>query len=383
MDSGLPLRVIAFVGALTVGIVVLFFTVLNLPLILAWVSIGSAIGPPPGSGKSTAMYGVIDKDNRLLAPIKYPQIADYSEDMAVFGLNQSQGYLNVDGKEAIRANYKFAHSFSDGLALATTYNNREAYLDHRGTVAIGPFDASCTPFRDGVAFLVNGKSDQHNPSNARAIDKNGNDVRSPFLEKMIASYAVNAQNFDELWENKGLQMTSHGICEFDKLIVRARWAQARRFREGLAAVQVDGKWGFVDQEGKFVVAPQFEDVASFGNGFAGVRLNGKWGFVDKAGKVVVKPQFADVGGYNEGFAPVASAMVNGDLGWGFVDDKGVVVIEPRLKDVRTFNEGLAAFKSTDFGKWGFIDKKGAIVIPAQYDSVQDFHCHRAVVSMLN
>ena len=51
------------------------------------------------------------------------------------------------------------------------------------------------------------------------------------------------------------------------------------FSEGLAGVELKGKWGFIDKSGKEVVPLKYEDVTGFKEGLAAVKLNGKWGFI--------------------------------------------------------------------------------------------------------
>ena len=43
----------------------------------------------------------------------------------------------------------------------------------------------------------------------------------------------------------------------------------------------------------FAVYSKYDDAFSFSEGLAEVKLNGKWGFIDKKGNFVVKPQYAD------------------------------------------------------------------------------------------
>lgn len=69
---------------------------------------------------------------------------------------------------------------------------------------------------------------------------------------------------------------------------------AKLFNGGdYAAVQVDGKWGFIDKKGGITIEAQYEDARSFRNGFAAVKQGGKWGFIDERGKVVIEFQFED------------------------------------------------------------------------------------------
>ncbi|EIQ8871589.1 WG repeat-containing protein, partial [Campylobacter coli] len=50
-----------------------------------------------------------------------------------------------------------------------------------------------------------------------------------------------------------------------------------------------------DKNGKIVIEPKFDGVGNFSEGLARVELNGKYGFIDKSGKIVIEPKFDDIG----------------------------------------------------------------------------------------
>ena len=50
--------------------------------------------------------------------------------------------------------------------------------------------------------------------------------------------------------------------------------------EGLARVEVDDKWGFINKEGNEVIPCLFDDAGDFSEGFARVKLGDKWGFIE-------------------------------------------------------------------------------------------------------
>jgi len=91
----------------------------------------------------------------------------------------------------------------------------------------------------------------------------------------------------------------------------------------LAAVLVgggeDGKWGFIDKQGKTVINPQFYEIwlGSFKQGLAAVQIGdyktGKRGFVDTRGKFVINPQFDEGHAFSEGLAVIRV----GDQ-WGYI-----------------------------------------------------------------
>jgi len=54
--------------------------------------------------------------------------------------------------------------------------------------------------------------------------------------------------------------------------------------EGLARVELNGKYGYIDKEGKVVIPIKYDFVGDFKGWLAPVQLNGKYGCIDKKGK---------------------------------------------------------------------------------------------------
>ncbi len=46
----------------------------------------------------------------------------------------------------------------------------------------------------------------------------------------------------------------------------------------------NGRWGYVDEQQRWIIHPRFEDAQEFKGGRAAVRQNGKWGFINKRGE---------------------------------------------------------------------------------------------------
>ena len=93
----------------------------------------------------------------------------------------------------------------------------------------------------------------------------------------------------------------------------------------LTADHKDGKWGFIDTKGNFVIEPKFDDASDFSDGCAQVELDGKWGFIDTKGNFVIEPKFdyAVPFKYN-----LNSTKVNYNGKWGAIDRSGDWVVEP-------------------------------------------------------
>lgn len=70
-----------------------------------------------------------------------------------------------------------------------------------------------------------------------------------------------------------------------KVIVNPQFEEMRGYREGLMAVRLDGRWGFIDPTGKVVIPPQFSEASHFHDGLAQVGLVD---YIDKTGRYVYK-----------------------------------------------------------------------------------------------
>lgn len=66
---------------------------------------------------------------------------------------------------------------------------------------------------------------------------------------------------------------------------------AEPFSQGLAAVRVDGLYGYIDPTGRMVIAPHFEAAGSFLGGYAEVRLHDASGIIDRSGRLVIPARF--------------------------------------------------------------------------------------------
>lgn len=75
------------------------------------------------------------------------------------------------------------------------------------------------------------------------------------------------------------------------------------------------KWGFADCEGKIKIEPKFAEARSFSNGYAAVKDNDVWNFADTAGNTVIITNATDVGYFN----PNGYCMLQFDNGyWTYI-----------------------------------------------------------------
>jgi hypothetical protein len=238
------------------------------------------------------------------------------------------GYIDKEGKYVVNPQFDNAMLFAEGLACVKV-DKKYGYISEDGKYVINPTYKDATHFSEGLACVV--------------------------IENSYPSYI----------NKKGEIQFTLNTAE-----------KCRVFREGLAAVLIKDKWGFIDSDGKIVIQPQFEDVSDFYEGLSVItkKIKGEElrGYINKKGEIIINPQFKSAYIFKEGFGSIAM-----NDKWGFIDNTGKIIINPQFEDTYFFSEGMCVIKQGE--NYGFIDKQGKIVINPQFKSAANFSENLAVV----
>ena len=87
---------------------------------------------------------------------------------------------------------------------------------------------------------------------------------------------------------------------FILLFVQALIAQEFAANIHLKKDSLSNKFGYYDNNNKYVIEPIFEEAKEFNNKLARVKIDGKWACINKNGEFVIKPKFENISvPYNE------------------------------------------------------------------------------------
>lgn len=132
----------------------------------------------------------------------------------------------------------------------------------------------------------------------------------------------------------------------------------------LSPKRVGEKVGFEDGVGQFKIPAIFDEALPFSEGFAAVQVDNQWGFIDTTGQMVIRPRFAAAFYFREGVG-----TVDNEQGTVLIDKSGNV-ISSGYNTIDFIADGRAPVLRVD--KWGFLDLQGKVVIPIEYDSMRPF-----------
>jgi hypothetical protein len=306
------------------------------------------------------IYRYINPGGKIIINPQFKESSVFRDKLAlvqIFGTKPSWGFITEDGNFAIKATYKEATVFSEGIAwVISEFGAPQAISSKGDTLFKLPQAKSVRIFKNGLAaFSIS--MDSLNQKWG-FVDKNGTVKISP-------QYST-VRNFSD---GKCAVANAAGewgyIDATGKQIINYQYTNAGDFESGKAIVSSGRSWGVIDETGKYAINPTFQEMRNDNADQYLVKQNNKWGWCNQNGKMVIEPQFSDVEPFGDNdLAPVKQ----GDK-WGYINKSGKMIIDPQFDSALPFNGNIAW--AMIGGKGGFIDNKGKYVIQPLYDGISD------------
>ena len=146
------------------------------------------------------------------------------------------------------------------------------------------------------------------------------------------------------------------------------------FSEGWAIVKLDDKWNLIDASGKYIVSIWCDWVDRFIDGWAPIKLNDQWNFANSKGEYLSNVWFEDADSFSLGWARVA---LNGK--WNFISPNGEYLSNVWFEDADRFSSGWASVKLN--GKWNFINPNGKYLSNVWFEKAYNFSSGWAGVAL--
>jgi hypothetical protein len=224
-------------------------------------------------------FGYINKSGKVIVKPVFREAKEFSDGLAAVKNDQNKwGFINKDGKYSIEPKFDYVYSFNDGYApvLIDAANNEYSYIDKKGTIVISPDFTSPSVPSEGLIIGSTASS----PDTLVCIDYKGAVV-----------FSIKGDN-------------------------------AGYFKDGLAPVAINNKWGYINKEGRIVINNAFDNVSNFSDGLAAVQVGEKWGFIDKNGKVVINPAYDAVTDFKDGVARVSYIQNSIETKYAYINKDG-------------------------------------------------------------
>lgn len=267
------------------------------------------------------LWGFVDAEGAGISKMEFAEARGIRGGMAAVRQGNLWGFVSmVEGKSkmGIAPHLSEVQDFSEGLAAVRDSGERPGdeeekertedrspenialweYVLPTGKTKIQPRFSAAGAFLDGRAAVRPHESFDY----WILIDTRGNHKTTGSHRKLVL---LGSRRMASLREE------GWALMDFREQILpdpSARWLTLGPFQDERAPAKgADGKWGYVDLEGRWAIPATFERALPFRNGLAAVKSPGKaWGFIRPDGSWGIEPKFSRARSFSDGLAAVST-----------------------------------------------------------------------------
>ena len=317
-------------------------------------------------------------------------------------VNGQWGYADRAGNIVIAPRYEWVDYFYGPIYYSKNRGNSlyawaARYRSHgqMGVLAFRELRSRSQTHMKGEVLEIgraSGVSPDRYHNNFVVLGRWVNDQRRYHVTRELEFGSVNITYQAALRMNDGLAAVQDGeLCGYinkrGKVEVPLMFAEARSFHDNLAAVRQPatrgGGWGFIGSTGKFVFIDQankIEELRSYHEGLAAVKVRGKWGFMDKRQHFRIETIYDEVRDFADGRA----AVRRGDE-WGYINTTGKEIawgfdgawnfdITSRSglegNESKALSTALGLVKQGD--AYGYVNRTGKLALQPRYQNALPF-----------
>ena len=280
------------------------------------------------------------------------------------------GFMDLTGKERIRAQFAGAGCFVDGRALVEDSTGKCGFIDSTGKLVVPFLYDSAAKFSDGRAEVKLKDKWGYIDVNGRIVIPIKYDGTKAF-EGGIAEVGM-LKLSGRLVEQIVPDATNRSWVTIDRQgrkLGDPQFGSDPSYRGvRLLPIQKGSLFGYVNFEGKMVIKPQFEIAERFSEGWAAVSIGGKTGYIDASGAFKIPPKYALGRPFVRGFARVCELTEGATENWGLINQQGEIVLPCRYQSLGEVSKGqcLAGFRESG-GAIGIVNLQGEILVPPKFD----------------
>ncbi len=349
--------------------------------------------PLPTRKREGCLYGLADAQGNWRVPPRYTHVAPLVSGGSIASLIGQAVLLDAQGKTLTTPPDPRPRISNDDPR-----NGKFGFIEPGGHMRIGPGLWEADEFREGLAGIGGG-----------FVDRDGYWAIPPIFSQTRA--------FSEGWA--AVLIGGEGWNYIDRncrMLSAARYESAEDFQGGVARVfdkhsrpayidrqgrpvampvypanagdspqplALNGRWGYADARGNWLIEPRFEDAEPFSDGLAAVKSGRRWGFIDRSGKLVIAALYTDTRPMQQGWAAVeiAPTQDNTVTEWRMLNGNGRLSDNAFEVAPGEFVNGLAPARAN--GRWGYIHKDGRWQIEPRFEMAKPFRDGLALVSLPN
>ncbi|UQZ80859.1 KWG Leptospira [Paenibacillus konkukensis] len=284
------------------------------------------------------------------------------------------GYIDGLGATAIPVQYDYASDFQENGLGRVQMRGHSGVINAAGQYVVQPIYDSIGEFSEGRSVVIDSQG-------FKLMDESGR-----IVTKKAYSYIASMQNGRAMFTHvpqAGVEASTYGYLDAQgNEVIPAQFQDAGDFYRNKAVVKIrDNEYALIGLNGNRIATYPYAFVGGLGDGLLPFQqtVNGKYGYIDEQGRVVLQPAYTGALPFQEGRA-VVNTGENYTARYGVIDKQGRFVVQPGYNDIRQPGEGrLALGKAIDPNRtfigsiYAMADLNGRMLTDFRYYDVEDYH----------
>lgn len=271
-------------------------------------------------------YGLMDKEGRIVIEPKYDLLEILENPMyARVTLDRQSGVIDVNGKVIVPLEYDYVGRMSEDVIIVTR-DGLYGCFDKTGKMVVPIEREEIREYAGGMA-----RANSSHGEGFGFIDKEGKWIIRPFsdeVENFVDSCALVT-----VWGKVGMVRLNQG-GGVGGWVARVAYDAGGSMSEGLAYMGSQGKFGYINKSGDFVIPQRYSHATDFRKGMACVAMDGRWGVIDKKGNVIVPFEFNKTE-----IASDRYILVENEGKYGIFRPDGTVLFPTECDSVELYEDG--------------------------------------------
>jgi len=157
----------------------------------------------------------------------------------------------------------------------------------------------------------------------------------------------------------------------NKVIFKLEKGSPNGFFNGISRVEIEGKYGYINLNGKWLCESKYEDVTHFHCNVGFVKKDGLWAMISDTAKILSRFELEQFK-----FLDEKRLFIKKADGWFEMNIKGDIIKRLKYDKIEWFDEGSwNTLKVKKNGKWSLVDINWKPVCSTKFLSLGD--CHEA------
>jgi len=333
-------------------------------------------------------YGYINKKGEVIIDFLYSGGQDFEQGRAIIKRYERLGMIDRTGTTVFEPEFEELDNLSDGLILGMR-EKVYAYYDANGNKVTSERFNEAFPFVNGRAKVEeNGLQAYINKKGEYIVMPAFEEIEF-FSESLLVfgnkyTFGLMTPQCQIVVPNKyeKIGQLSEGfaivvldgrlgyINEYGQEVISPQfdlipnYLSRSQFKNGSAVVAKNKNYGIINTLGKEIIPLKNEDIGKWTDLIA-VKRKGKWGFVNQANRIIIATQFDFAESFVENTALIQEMSLS-----GVINRSGNKIIETAYSNIeRTINN---YFIVNNGALYGVANEYGEVVLPMRYRNVRIF-----------